>query len=108
MKRKNTKRLLAVLLSAVMLVSTAFTSLAAPAGKSGGVYDRPEVSNTAAVKTTGTWAKAADGAWTLDTGKGLAANGWFYTNVSNNSTEYGWFHFNEKSIMSTGWVQDGS
>ena len=36
MKRKNTKRLLAVLLSAVMVMSVAFTSLAAPAGKSGG------------------------------------------------------------------------
>ncbi len=99
------KRVLAVLLSAVMVLSTVMVTPAAPlAGTT--KYERPEPAAEDAVKTTGTWTKYDKGFWSLTVENRKVTDGWYYANMQNSSTEYGWFHFGANGAMSTGWVND--
>ena len=95
------KKILAVLLSAVVVMSLAFISTAADPR-----YERPELNKADTVKTTGTWSKDANGFWSLTSDNTKVSGGWYYANMVNSSTEYRWYHFDEKGIMSTGWVKD--
>ena len=95
------KKILAVLLSAVVVMSLAFISTAADPR-----YERPELNKADTVKTTGTWSKDANGFWSLTSNNTKVSGGWYYANMVNSSTEYRWYHFDEKGIMSAGWVKD--
>ena len=97
----KTKKLLAVLLSAIMVVSSAFVS-AAETQK----YEKPELNREDTVETTGKWKKDKKGVWRLETENGRATDGWYYANKIDSPTEFGWYHFDEKGNMSTGWIID--
>lgn len=95
------KKILAVLLSAAMVMSMTFVSTAASLR-----YERPELNKADTVKTTGTWSKDDKGFWSLTVENRKVTDGWYYANMQNSSTEYGWFHFGANGAMSTGWVND--
>ena len=61
MMKKKLKKLLAVLLSMVTVVSSLSLPAAAAPPAQTGKYERPEPGREDAAKTAGTWTKDADG-----------------------------------------------
>ena len=97
----KTKKLLAVLLSAIMVVSAAFVSTAETQK-----YEKPELNREDIVETTGKWKKDKNGDGRLETESGRAKDGWYYANKPDSPAEFGWYHFDETGNMSTGWIKD--
>ena len=94
------KKVIAILLTAIMVLATAIQSFAAPSG-----YAKP-AAVTGNEKVAGTWSKDAAGNWHFNSQSGAAKDGWYYLNITNKSTEYNWFCFDANGVMRTGWVQD--